>query len=62
MWEWCADSWHTNYDDAPTDGSILFGQRGERTHIGCCVAARGTSALRLNNLGFRLVVFGAAWT
>jgi len=22
VWEWCADPWHTNYDDAPTDGSI----------------------------------------
>jgi formylglycine-generating enzyme required for sulfatase activity/tRNA A-37 threonylcarbamoyl transferase component Bud32 len=22
VWEWCADSWHKNYDDAPTDGSV----------------------------------------
>lgn len=21
LWEWCADSWHDNYKDAPTDGS-----------------------------------------
>ncbi len=21
VWEWCADDWHDNYDDAPTDGS-----------------------------------------
>ena len=21
VWEWCADDWHYNYDDAPTDGS-----------------------------------------
>lgn len=22
IWEWCADSWHKNYDGAPTDGSV----------------------------------------
>ncbi|QLE59328.1 serine/threonine protein kinase [Nostoc sp. TCL26-01] len=22
VWEWCADPWHNNYHDAPTDGSI----------------------------------------
>ncbi|EDN69807.1 protein of unknown function DUF323 [Beggiatoa sp. PS] len=22
VWEWCADSWHKNYKNAPTDGSI----------------------------------------
>ncbi|WP_008308998.1 formylglycine-generating enzyme family protein [Leptolyngbya sp. PCC 6406] len=22
VWEWCADQWHGNYNDAPTDGSI----------------------------------------
>ncbi|NJR40516.1 MAG: formylglycine-generating enzyme family protein [Leptolyngbyaceae cyanobacterium CSU_1_4] len=21
VWEWCADHWHENYNDAPTDGS-----------------------------------------
>ena len=21
VWEWCADSWHVNYENAPTDGS-----------------------------------------
>ena len=21
VWEWCADTWHNNYDGAPTDGS-----------------------------------------
>lgn len=21
LWEWCADSWHENYENAPTDGS-----------------------------------------
>ena len=22
VWEWCADPWHDNYKDAPTDGSV----------------------------------------
>jgi formylglycine-generating enzyme required for sulfatase activity len=22
VWEWCADTWHDNYDHAPNDGSI----------------------------------------
>ncbi len=22
IWEWCADTWHDNYDGAPTDGSV----------------------------------------
>ncbi|WP_367997176.1 SUMF1/EgtB/PvdO family nonheme iron enzyme [Planktothrix pseudagardhii] len=22
VWEWCADPWHENYDDAPDDGSV----------------------------------------
>lgn len=22
VWEWCADSWHDNYEGAPTDGSV----------------------------------------
>ena len=22
VWEWCADPWHSNYENAPTDGSV----------------------------------------
>jgi formylglycine-generating enzyme required for sulfatase activity len=22
VWEWCADTWHDNYDRAPRDGSV----------------------------------------
>ncbi|MCZ8162317.1 MAG: formylglycine-generating enzyme family protein, partial [Microcystis sp. LE19-196.1B] len=24
VWEWCADTWHDNYDGAPTDGSACI--------------------------------------
>ncbi|MGK7929454.1 MAG: SUMF1/EgtB/PvdO family nonheme iron enzyme [Spirulina sp.] len=30
VWEWCADDWHYNYEDAPTDGSAwLDSNEGE---------------------------------
>jgi formylglycine-generating enzyme required for sulfatase activity len=22
VWEWCEDDWHSNYTNAPTDGSV----------------------------------------
>jgi formylglycine-generating enzyme required for sulfatase activity len=25
VWEWCADTWHDNYDGAPVDGSVWTG-------------------------------------
>lgn len=30
VWEWCADSWHNNYNGAPIDGSI-WELRGDRS-------------------------------
>jgi len=74
VWEWCADPWHTNYDDAPTDGSIwtegedpsrlLRGGSWFDAPLHCRCANRGNNASvsRPYNIGFRLVVFGAAWT
>jgi formylglycine-generating enzyme required for sulfatase activity len=26
VWEWCEDSWHENYDNAPIDGSAWISQ------------------------------------
>lgn len=31
VWEWCADLWHENYDDAPADGSIWL-EGGTENH------------------------------
>ena len=25
VWEWCQDTWHKNYEGAPSDGSALEG-------------------------------------
>ena len=29
VWEWCADSWHGDYQNAPTDGSV-WGSLGDK--------------------------------
>jgi formylglycine-generating enzyme required for sulfatase activity len=31
VWEWCADTWHDNYDGAPTDGSVWI-KNGDDNH------------------------------
>ncbi len=30
LWEWCADSWHDNYEGAPADGSVWKGNNEDR--------------------------------
>ena len=30
VWEWCADEWHSNYENAPTDGKPWL--NGDNTH------------------------------
>jgi formylglycine-generating enzyme required for sulfatase activity len=70
LWEWCADSWHENYEGAPTDGSAWLNSDNNR------VVLRGgswdftpwfcRSAFRFhlepqdkgNNIGFRVVLSG----
>ena len=32
VWEWCADSWHENYENAPTDGSIWLKEKKDSGH------------------------------
>ena len=67
VWEWCADFWHENYDDAPNDGSVWeFGGddlyrmlRGGSWSFypSVCRSAnryRGRLNLRNDNLGFRI--------
>ena len=76
VWEWCADTWHNNYDGAPTDGSAWIENgddnrsplRGGSWCIHpyyCRSACRyGSYARRdsfFNDYGFR-VVWGAGGT
>ncbi|MFM7788278.1 MAG: formylglycine-generating enzyme family protein, partial [Microcystis panniformis] len=75
VWEWCADTWHDNYDGAPTDGSawIENGNDNRSPPRGgswyndpnnCRSACRYDNYRRGNyndNLGFR-VVCGAGRT
>jgi formylglycine-generating enzyme required for sulfatase activity len=75
VWEWCADTWHDNYDGAPTDGSVwikngddnrspLRGGSWYSYPYGCRSACRGGFDRRdylSNGSGFR-VVCGAGRT
>ena len=68
VWEWCADTFHENYQEAPTDGSPWYGDNDNHFRIirggswniyprNCRSADRGWSYpdIRLNNDGFRVV-------
>ncbi|MGJ5674344.1 MAG: SUMF1/EgtB/PvdO family nonheme iron enzyme [Nostochopsis sp.] len=33
VWEWCADSWYENYQDAPSDGSIWQFDKSNNCHV-----------------------------
>jgi formylglycine-generating enzyme required for sulfatase activity len=73
VWEWCADTWHNNYDGAPTDGNVWIekgndnrsprrgGSWGSNPNY-CRSAIRINGARRDNRnyrFGFRVVcVFG----
>ena len=45
VWEWCADTWHDNYDGAPRDGSV-WTENGNDNHS----SLRGGSFYHLPNL------------
>nr|MBA3923863.1 formylglycine-generating enzyme family protein [Nostocaceae cyanobacterium] len=76
VWEWCADSWHENYHDAPSDGSawtkysesddgkyrMLRGGSWDISPRNCRSACRNRDDPdnRNNNIGFRVVVSGAS--
>jgi len=77
VWEWCADSWHSNYEGAPTDGSVwedendnenqsrlLRGGSWLNNPKDCRSAYRDGYApgvTHVDTFGFR-VVCGSAWT
>ncbi len=69
--EWCADSWHSNYEGAPTDGSVWEEENDKENHfrmlrggswgniLGNCRCAfrnlNDPSSRHLSFLGFRVV-------
>jgi formylglycine-generating enzyme required for sulfatase activity len=66
VWEWVQDTWHSNYNGAPTDGSAWEGAGANRVRRGgswyrnarrCRSADRNSSVQggRAGSLGFRLV-------
>ena len=70
VWEWCEDDWHSDYKDAPTDGSawleedrkntrrVIRGGSWNSNPPYCRVAYRNYSrpSYRFFNIGFRLVL------
>ena len=74
VWEWCEDDWHTNYINAPIDGSGWNSRSGNRKLLrggswvnypgGCRSAFRVSYSLDTyhNIIGFRVVCSGAART
>lgn len=69
IWEWCADQWHDNYQNAPNDGSVWIGQgrintrviRGgsysdDELHCRCDYRSFLQSTDIRDNVGFRLVL------
>ena len=69
VWEWCQDTWHSNYEGAPTDGSawidndnlssrLLRGGSWSNDPRNCRSANRSslTRVFRYLDVGFRVVV------
>ncbi|NJM63699.1 MAG: SUMF1/EgtB/PvdO family nonheme iron enzyme [Oscillatoriales cyanobacterium RU_3_3] len=68
VWEWCADSWHNNYNGAPTDGSSWDTGKNDRrvqrggswvfNAVNCRSAFRSRlpADYRVRYLGFRVVL------
>jgi len=68
VWEWCSDTWHSNYNGAPTDGSsweagtddrrVLRGGSWLNNAILCRSAyrTRNPAIVRDNDIGFRVAL------
>ena len=72
VWEWCADHWHDNYQQAPTDGSVWLSKHEDHSRVvrggswydqprfcrsACRYGYKPSS--KNNDLGFRIVCDGA---
>ncbi len=73
LWEWCEDTWHNNYNGAPTDGRAWVDNNDNRSHLrvlrggswfdhpAVCRSAyrfRYDPVLVSNDLGLRVVCVG----
>jgi formylglycine-generating enzyme required for sulfatase activity len=68
VWEWCEDTWHDNYNDAPSDGTAWVDDKNKKFRLrrggswnqvaeNCRSAVRNRYAPDTgnNNIGFRVV-------
>ena len=68
VWEWCEDTWHNNYERAPSDGEALLDKQGENRvtrggswnsnarNCRCAYRYGWHPDTRNHNVGFRLVL------
>ncbi|NJL62587.1 MAG: SUMF1/EgtB/PvdO family nonheme iron enzyme [Methylacidiphilales bacterium] len=68
VWEWCQDSWHDNYNDAPRDGSAWIDNNNDNQllrggswydipdYCRSAIRSYATRAYRYHFVGFRVVV------
>ena len=66
VWEWCEDSWHSDYKGAPIDGSAWIDDKSLfRVYCGCSWYSNSfymrltyrnyhTPSIRINDIGFRI--------
>ncbi|MEK8017144.1 MAG: formylglycine-generating enzyme family protein [Candidatus Parabeggiatoa sp.] len=47
VWEWCADLWHENYNDAPTDGSAWLEEKYEKWTLEHLISKKQVKSKRL---------------
>ncbi|MDB9344521.1 formylglycine-generating enzyme family protein, partial [Nodularia spumigena CS-586/05] len=72
LWEWCLDTWHSNYEGAPRDGSAWIDNDNQKLRLlrggswylnprNCRSACRSNNApdFRSYSVGFRVVVSAA---
>ncbi|WP_079291182.1 formylglycine-generating enzyme family protein [Cylindrospermopsis raciborskii] len=72
LWEWCLDTWHNNYQGAPSDGSPWFSNSMIPRHVlrggswfnsakDCRSASRNCNFDHGNDYGFRVVTAPLLW-
>ncbi|MGD1805228.1 SUMF1/EgtB/PvdO family nonheme iron enzyme [Dapis sp. BLCC M126] len=61
VWEWCADDWHDNYENAPTDGSAwLYRNENSNKFLGI-IPVRGNIFNQNNEKKLYAMLRGGCW-
>ena len=60
IWEWCLDTWHKNYQGAPSDGSACIGSKIENRYLNWKDLERLYNQLNKNDNKYRMLR-GGSW-